>query len=69
MFSQAYYVLSHCLKVTPIPLLPSFGPTGAVASTEVKQKLQEFLLSKSAKDPASNGVNQSMIHHQKLWYS
>uniref|UniRef100_A0A3Q3VM21 histone deacetylase n=1 Tax=Mola mola TaxID=94237 RepID=A0A3Q3VM21_MOLML len=41
----------------------------AVASTEVKQKLQEFLLSKSAKDPASNGVNQSMIHHQKLWYS
>ncbi|XP_044063444.1 histone deacetylase 9-B isoform X4 [Siniperca chuatsi] len=43
--------------------------TGAVASTEVKQKLQEFLLSKSAKDPASNGVNHSFIHHPKLWSS
>ncbi|XP_062278393.1 histone deacetylase 9-B isoform X4 [Scomber scombrus] len=42
---------------------------GAVASTEVKQKLQEFLLSKSAKDPASNGVNHSFIHHPKLWYT
>ncbi|CAG12012.1 unnamed protein product, partial [Tetraodon nigroviridis] len=41
----------------------------AVASTEVKQKLQEFLLSKSAKDPVSNGVTNSMIHHQKLWYT
>nr|XP_046255642.1 histone deacetylase 9-B isoform X3 [Scatophagus argus] len=41
----------------------------AVASTEVKQKLQEFLLSKSAKDSASNGVSHSIIHHQKLWYS
>ncbi|XP_053183185.1 histone deacetylase 9-B isoform X4 [Scomber japonicus] len=41
----------------------------AVASTEVKQKLQEFLLSKSAKDPASNGVNHSFIHHPKLWSS
>ncbi|XP_077576640.1 histone deacetylase 9-B isoform X3 [Stigmatopora nigra] len=40
----------------------------AVASTEVKQKLQDFLLSKSAKDPASNGVNHSFIHHPKLWY-
>ncbi|XP_059196164.1 histone deacetylase 9-B [Centropristis striata] len=43
--------------------------TGAVASTEVKQKLQEFLLSKSAKDPGSNGVNHSFIHHPKLWYT
>ncbi|XP_032373612.1 histone deacetylase 9-B isoform X5 [Etheostoma spectabile] len=41
----------------------------AVASTEVKQKLQEFLLSKSAKDPGSNGVNHSFIHHPKLWYT
>ncbi|XP_068179650.1 histone deacetylase 9-B [Antennarius striatus] len=41
----------------------------AVASTEVKQKLQEFLLSKTAKEPASNGVHQSLIHHQKLWYT
>lgn len=43
--------------------------TGAVASNEVKQKLQEFLLSKSAKDPTGNGVNHSVVHHQKLWYS
>ncbi|XP_077432519.1 histone deacetylase 9-B isoform X2 [Vanacampus margaritifer] len=41
----------------------------AVASTEVKQKLQEFLLSKSAKDPTINGVNHSFIHHPKLWSS
>lgn len=43
--------------------------TGAVASTEVKQKLQEFLLSKSAKDSASNGANHSFIQHPKLWYT
>ncbi|XP_028281692.1 histone deacetylase 9-B isoform X2 [Parambassis ranga] len=41
----------------------------AVASNEVKQKLQEFLLSKSAKDPTSNGVNHSFIHHPKIWYT
>ncbi|XP_026148954.1 histone deacetylase 9-B isoform X2 [Mastacembelus armatus] len=41
----------------------------AVASTEVKQKLQEFLLSKSAKDPGSNGTSHSFIHHPKLWYT
>ncbi|XP_037532274.1 histone deacetylase 9-B isoform X2 [Nematolebias whitei] len=41
----------------------------AVASTEVKQKLQEFLLNKSAKDPISNGANHSFIHHPKLWYT
>lgn len=39
--------------------------TGAVASTEVKQKLQEFLLSKSTKDGTTNGVLQS----SKLWYT
>lgn len=43
--------------------------TGAVASTEVKQKLQEFLLNKSAKDSASNGANHSFIQHPKLWYT
>ncbi|XP_017282057.1 histone deacetylase 9-B isoform X1 [Kryptolebias marmoratus] len=43
--------------------------TGAVASTEVKQKLQEFLLNKSAKDPISNGANHSFMHHPKLWYT
>ncbi|XP_017282058.1 histone deacetylase 9-B isoform X2 [Kryptolebias marmoratus] len=41
----------------------------AVASTEVKQKLQEFLLNKSAKDPISNGANHSFMHHPKLWYT
>ncbi|XP_029957995.1 histone deacetylase 9-B isoform X4 [Salarias fasciatus] len=41
----------------------------AVASTEVKQKLQEFLLSKSAKDPVSNGANHTFIQHPKLWSS
>ncbi|XP_076016981.1 histone deacetylase 9-B isoform X2 [Genypterus blacodes] len=41
----------------------------AVASTEVKQKLQEFLLSKSAKDSSINGGAHSFIHHPKLWYT
>ncbi|XP_053116973.1 histone deacetylase 9 isoform X4 [Hemicordylus capensis] len=40
----------------------------AVASTEVKQKLQEFLLSKSAtKDSPANGKNHSISRHPKLW--
>ncbi|XP_069504596.1 histone deacetylase 9 isoform X9 [Ambystoma mexicanum] len=40
---------------------------GAVASTEVKQKLQEFLLSKWAtKDPPTNGKNHSISRHPKL---
>ncbi|XP_035266965.1 histone deacetylase 9-like isoform X3 [Anguilla anguilla] len=41
----------------------------AVASTEVKQKLQEFLLSKSTKDPGANGVSHPLGHHPKLWYT
>ncbi|XP_042328007.1 histone deacetylase 9 [Sceloporus undulatus] len=42
----------------------------AVASTEVKQKLQEFLLSKSAtKDSTANGKNHSVSRHPKLWYT
>uniref|UniRef100_A0A3Q2E3B7 histone deacetylase n=1 Tax=Cyprinodon variegatus TaxID=28743 RepID=A0A3Q2E3B7_CYPVA len=41
----------------------------AVASTEVKQKLQEFLLNKSAKDPITNGATHSFIQHPKLWYT
>uniref|UniRef100_A0A3B3Y165 histone deacetylase n=1 Tax=Poecilia mexicana TaxID=48701 RepID=A0A3B3Y165_9TELE len=41
----------------------------AVASTEVKQKLQEFLLNKSAKDPVTNGSNHAFIQHPKLWYT
>ncbi|XP_047216631.1 histone deacetylase 9-B isoform X2 [Girardinichthys multiradiatus] len=41
----------------------------AVASTEVKQKLQEFLLNKSAKDPVTNGANHSFMQHPKLWYT
>ncbi|XP_072506961.1 histone deacetylase 9 isoform X12 [Notamacropus eugenii] len=44
------------------------GRERAVASTEVKQKLQEFLLSKSAtKDSPTNGKNHSVSRHPKLW--
>ncbi|XP_050987182.1 histone deacetylase 9-B isoform X2 [Labeo rohita] len=43
--------------------------TGAVASTEVKQKLQEFLLSKSTKDGTPNGVPQKIAQSSKLWYT
>lgn len=45
------------------------GLTGAVASTEVKQKLQEFLLSKSTKDGTPNGVPQKIAQSSKLWYT
>ncbi|XP_031211448.1 histone deacetylase 9 isoform X21 [Mastomys coucha] len=46
------------------------GRERAVASTEVKQKLQEFLLSKSAtKDTPTNGKNHSVGRHPKLWYT
>ncbi|XP_060777767.1 histone deacetylase 9-B isoform X2 [Neoarius graeffei] len=41
----------------------------AVASTEVKQKLQEFLLSKSTKDTASNGSCQTFTQNSKLWFT
>ncbi|XP_063777816.1 histone deacetylase 9 isoform X2 [Pseudophryne corroboree] len=42
----------------------------AVASTEVKLKLQEFLLSKSAtKETSTNGSNHSIGRHPKLWYT
>ncbi|XP_067859827.1 histone deacetylase 9-like isoform X3 [Heptranchias perlo] len=44
------------------------GRESAVASTEVKQKLQEFLLSKSAKESPSSGQNHSFPQHPKLWY-
>ncbi|XP_052000408.1 histone deacetylase 9-B isoform X2 [Xyrauchen texanus] len=40
----------------------------AVASTEVKQKLQEFLLSKSTKDGTLNGPLQKITQSSKLWY-
>nr|XP_005991334.1 PREDICTED: histone deacetylase 9 isoform X2 [Latimeria chalumnae] len=46
------------------------GRESAMASTEVKQKLQEFLLSKSAtKDSPTSGKNHSMNRHPKLWYT
>ncbi|XP_044149852.1 histone deacetylase 9 isoform X3 [Bufo gargarizans] len=46
------------------------GKERAVASTEVKLKLQEFLLSKSAtKDIFTNGTNHSIGRHHKLWYT
>ncbi|XP_036102378.1 histone deacetylase 9 isoform X7 [Molossus molossus] len=46
------------------------GRERAAASTEVKQKLQEFLLSKSAtKDTPPNGKSHSVSRHPKLWYT
>lgn len=42
-------------------------PTGAIASTEVKLRLQEFLLSKS-KEPTPGGLNHSLPQHPKCWY-
>ncbi|XP_030637494.1 histone deacetylase 9-B [Chanos chanos] len=39
----------------------------AVVSTEVKQKLQEFLLSKSTKDSSPSGVPHTLTHQPKLW--
>ncbi|XP_058250070.1 histone deacetylase 9-B isoform X1 [Hemibagrus wyckioides] len=41
----------------------------AVASTEVKQKLQEFLLNKTTKDPASNGSCHTFTQNSKLWFT
>nr|XP_014341720.1 PREDICTED: histone deacetylase 5 [Latimeria chalumnae] len=44
------------------------GKESAIASTEVKLKLQEFLLSKS-KDPTTGGLNHSLPGHPKCWGS
>uniref|UniRef100_A0A3B4ACG4 histone deacetylase n=1 Tax=Periophthalmus magnuspinnatus TaxID=409849 RepID=A0A3B4ACG4_9GOBI len=55
--------------VTALSLRAKERSREAVASTEVKQKLQEFLLNKTAKDPVSNGGTHSFIQHPKLWYS
>ncbi|XP_062899821.1 histone deacetylase 9-like isoform X1 [Mobula hypostoma] len=44
------------------------GRESAMASTEVKQKLQEFLLSKSAKETSMSGQSHSVSQHPKLWY-
>ncbi|KAJ8004773.1 hypothetical protein DPEC_G00139760 [Dallia pectoralis] len=41
----------------------------AVASNEVKQKLQEFLLSKSNKDLSTAGAPHTLLHQPKLWYT
>ncbi|KAL4629731.1 histone deacetylase 9 [Arapaima gigas] len=40
----------------------------ATASTEVKQKLQDFLLNKPAKEPISNGPSLSGGQRAKFWY-
>ncbi|XP_030644755.1 histone deacetylase 9-B [Chanos chanos] len=40
----------------------------AMASTEVRQKLHDFLLSKSAKDTSPNGTGHAIGHRPKLWY-
>ncbi|XP_069760746.1 histone deacetylase 5 isoform X7 [Narcine bancroftii] len=44
------------------------GKESAIASTEVKLKLQEFLLSKTAsKDSTTSGLNHSIPQHPKTW--
>lgn len=48
------------------PRSPVPCPTGAIASTEVKLRLQEFLLSKS-KEPTPGGLNHSLPQHPKCW--
>ncbi|KAK9958135.1 hypothetical protein ABG768_012309 [Culter alburnus] len=40
----------------------------AMASTEVRQKLHDFLMSKSAKDPSVSGAGYP-LSRSKLWYS
>ncbi|XP_066483049.1 histone deacetylase 9 isoform X2 [Tiliqua scincoides] len=53
-----------------LPPIRSKERSRELASTEVKQKLQEFLLSKSAtKDSPTNGKNHSVSRHPKLWYT
>lgn len=41
--------------------------TGAVASTEVKQKLQNFLLNKSTKDMLPTRACNGLTHSSRLW--
>ncbi|XP_051948738.1 histone deacetylase 9-B-like isoform X2 [Xyrauchen texanus] len=41
----------------------------AMASTEVRQKLHDFLMSKSAKDPSTFSAGYPLSQHAKLWYS
>ena len=42
-------------------------PSAHRSSTEVKLRLQEFLLSKS-KEPTPGGLNHSLPQHPKCWY-
>ncbi|KAG5264339.1 hypothetical protein AALO_G00252650 [Alosa alosa] len=41
---------------------------GAMASTEVRQKLHDFLLNKSAKELSPNGTGHPSAHRPKIWY-
>uniref|UniRef100_A0A3B1ISC4 histone deacetylase n=1 Tax=Astyanax mexicanus TaxID=7994 RepID=A0A3B1ISC4_ASTMX len=43
------------------------GAMGAVASTEVKQKLQNFLLNKTTKDSLPTGPCNGFTHSARLW--
>uniref|UniRef100_A0A286X968 Histone deacetylase n=1 Tax=Cavia porcellus TaxID=10141 RepID=A0A286X968_CAVPO len=52
--------------VLPCPQHSVAPPAGAIASTEVKLRLQEFLLSKS-KEPTPGGLNHSLPQHPKCW--
>ncbi|RMB94778.1 hypothetical protein DUI87_28757 [Hirundo rustica rustica] len=54
-----------CREGSAAPLSPTVPP-GAIASTEVKLKLQEFLLSKT-KEPGPSPPNHSLPQHPKCW--
>ncbi|XP_027031577.2 histone deacetylase 9-B isoform X4 [Tachysurus fulvidraco] len=45
---------------------PDLFPSGAMASTEVRQKLHDFLLNKSSKDTPASG--HPLNQRAKLWY-
>lgn len=64
-------LLGPAAPAPPQPRLQAPGsavpcPVGAIASTEVKLRLQEFLLSKS-KEPTPGGLNHSLPQHPKCW--
>lgn len=53
-------------SLSHVSLCVSSPPPGAIASTEVKLKLQEFLLSKT-KEPGTGPPNHSLPQHPKCW--
>lgn len=63
---------AHCILLDGSPLPPWTSPLcshlpGAVASTEVKMKLQEFVLNKK-KALAHRNLNQCISSDPRFWY-